>query len=311
MSRVLVIFNPAAARADPMQVRAIDRVLRGEGWDVEVAGTSKPGDAKTIAQQGIDDGVDVIAVYGGDGTTMQAVEAIVGTDTPLGLIPGGTGNLLAGNMRLPRDPVEAARVISSGTLRRIDLGRMERPEGARYFAVACGAGLDAEVMAGTSGKAKRMWGMAAYVVRIAHALRNLQGDRYRVTVDGEVTEMEALTVLVANCGEIVPPFLRLRHGITFDDGLLDVVLLHADGVLQGVRVVGRLLAGLTEGTDLIRFARGRHVTVESDPIRPVELDGEPGGQTPFTVRVVPGAVSILVPHYGGEDRRGRVAEAIG
>ena len=107
--------------------------------------------------------VDVVAVFGGDGTTMQAAAALVGTDVALGVIPGGTGNLLAGNLRIPASPARAARALVTARPRPFDLGRMERPGGAQYFAVACGAGYDARVMAGTLSEHKRRWGMAAYV----------------------------------------------------------------------------------------------------------------------------------------------------
>ena len=92
----------------------------------------------------------MVGVFGGDGTTMQAAAALVGHETALGVIPGGTGNLLAGNLRIPSHPVRAARALLAGRMRPLDLGRMERVDGPHYFAVACGAGYDARVMAETS-----------------------------------------------------------------------------------------------------------------------------------------------------------------
>ncbi len=295
MARVLLLVNPAAARHDDLFLRAIRRYLSTSGWHVELVETRAEGDAQVLARQGVETGVDVVAVYGGDGTLMQTVPAIVGTSTPIALIPGGTGNLVAGNLRIPRDPMEAAKVITHGEPRAIDLGLLRLADRERYFAVACGAGLDAEVMASTTAEAKRAFGVGAYAARIYQALQELKGDHYRVTIDGDVIEMDAVTVIVANCGEFVPPFLKLGHGIMFDDGLLDVVLLHADGVLQGVSVLTRLLLGLTDSPGM-RFARGEHIVVESDPIRQVELDGEPaGGDTPFTASIVPKAIEIMVP----------------
>jgi diacylglycerol kinase family enzyme len=134
------------------------RVLRAAGWSAEVLATGGPGDARTLAEYGMKQGVDVIAVFGGDGTTMQAAAALVGTDIGLGIIPGGTGNLLAGNLRIPASPERAARALVSGRPRPFDLGRMERPAGPQYFAVACGAGYDARVMAGTLSEHKRRCG---------------------------------------------------------------------------------------------------------------------------------------------------------
>ena len=125
--------------------------------------TGGPGDARELAEYGVAARVDVVAVFGGDGTTMQAAAALVGTEVALGVIPGGTGNLLAGNLRIPASPARAARALVSARPQPFDLGRMERPGGYQYFAVACGAGYDARVMAATLSEHKRRWGMGAYV----------------------------------------------------------------------------------------------------------------------------------------------------
>lgn len=281
-----------------MAVKAIMNTLKVAGWDTEVRATSGPGDARRLAEYGVSAGVDVVAVYGGDGTTMQAAAALVGTDIPLGVIPGGTGNLLAGNLRIPASPARAARALVNARPKRFDLGRMERPDGAQYFAVACGAGYDALVMAGTLAQHKRRWGMAAYVATTLRLIPNLRSTIYAITIDGVKYEADASMVLVANCGEIIPPFVRLGPGIAPDDGLLDVIVLRANSFSESLRVVWDMLrvAPSTFGeVAYVARTRGREVSVETDSVQPVQLDGEPGGETPFTATVVPGAIRILVP----------------
>ena len=140
MARALLIANPAAARNRPLAVKAILDTFRSAGWDAELAETAGPGDARILAARGVEAGVDVVAVFGGDGTTMQAASSLVGTEVLLGVIPGGTGNLLAGDLRIPTSPVRATREMLAGRARPFDLGRVERPDGTHYFAVACGAG---------------------------------------------------------------------------------------------------------------------------------------------------------------------------
>ena len=281
-----------------MAVKAIMNTLTSAGWDTEVRATSGPGDARRLAEYGVSAGVDVVAVYGGDGTTMQAAAALVGTDILLGVIPGGTGNLLAGNLRIPASPPRAARALVDARPKRFDLGRMDRPGEAQYFAVACGAGYDALVMAGTLGRHKRRWGMAAYVATTLRLIPNLRSTMHAITIDGVKYEVDASMVLVANCGEVIPPFVRLGPGIAPDDGLLDVVVLRANSFSESVRVVWDMLR-VTPSTfgevAYVARTRGRQVSVETDPVRPVQLDGEPGGETPFTATVVPGAIRILVP----------------
>lgn len=295
MARVLLITNPAAARTDPAVVRTVSNVLGREGWEVDVVGTTRPGHAADLAADGVRDGVDVIAVYGGDGTTMQAVKGMRGSEVPLGMIPGGTGNLLAGNLRIPRDPTKAALTIARARPRAIDLGQLEREDGLHYFAVAAGAGFDAELMAGTTREAKRRWKMAAYVARAWETMGTVRSVDSRITVDGKVMEGRAATVLVANCAEFIPPLVKFRKGIALDDGLLDVVILSAEGPIESLEVVLEWITG-DGGSTRVQYARGRVVTVEMEPVQAAQLDGEPAGSTPFTAELCPGALRVLAPH---------------
>jgi diacylglycerol kinase (ATP) len=294
VARVLLITNPAAARTDPEVVRTVSTVLGREGWEVDVVGTTRPGHAEELAADGVRDGVDVIAVYGGDGTTMQAVKGMWGSEVLLGMIPGGTGNLLAGNLRIPRDPKKAALTIARARPRAIDLGCMVREDGPHYFAVAAGAGFDAELMAGTTREAKRRWKMAAYVARAWETGGSIKSVDSRVTVDGRVFEGKAASVLVANCAEFIPPFVKFRKGVALDDGVFDVVILTAEGMFEGLGVVLEWLTA-DGGSTRVHYARGRVVTVEMEPGQAAQLDGEPAGTTPFSVELFPGALRVLAP----------------
>ena len=222
MTRVLVITNPAAARTRPQSVDAVMRTIEAAGWQAELVATTGPGDARRLSAEGVALGVDVVAVFGGDGTTMQAAAALVGTDVSLGVIPGGTGNLLAGNLRIPTAPARAARALVTARPRPFDLGRMERADGSHYFAVACGAGYDARVMAETLTAQKQRWGMGAYVATTLRLIGEIRSTDHVITIDGVEYDANAAMVLVANCGEVIPPYVRLGAGIRPDDGLLDV-----------------------------------------------------------------------------------------
>jgi len=294
----LFIANPAAARTADVTVQAAIETLRRGGWTVELRATGGPGDARRFAAQAVADGLDAVVVFGGDGTTMQAAAALVGTETALGLIPGGTGNLLAGNLRIPSHPIRAARALLDAQRRPLDLGRMMRADGPHYFAVACGAGYDARVMAETSTADKQRWRFAAYVATSFRLLPLLRSTRHLITVDGVEYEARAAMALVANCGEVIPPYVKLRSGITPDDGLLDLIVMRADSFVQGVQAVWELLRDgqpLGSGPGRVGHARGRQITIATDVELPVQLDGEPHGITPFAVDVIPHAIRVLVP----------------
>lgn len=237
MPRVLLITNPAAARTRPQAVEVLMAAFASAGWKADLTATGGPGDARRLAAEGVAQGVEIVAVFGGDGTTMQAAAALVGTDVALGVIPGGTGNLLAGNLRIPSAPARAVRALVTARPKLFDLGRMQRPDGEHYFAVACGAGYDARVMALTLAAHKRRWGMAAYVATTLRLIREIRSTDHVITIDGVVYDANAAMVLVANCGEVIPPYVRLGAGIRPDDGLLDVVVVRANGFGQSVRAV--------------------------------------------------------------------------
>ena len=299
MGRVLLISNPVAARTDDSTRHRVVEYLGREGWRVEIAVTTGPGDARELAAQGVSAGLDAVAVFGGDGTSMQAAAALVGTGVALALIPGGTGNVLAGNLRIPSNPVRAARSLVDGTRRVIDLGRVALPDGEHFFGVACGAGVDAEVMGRTETVNKRRWGIGAYFASTFRVLPTIKSSPCTITVDGSAFAVRAALILIMNCGEMIPPLVRVRPEITPEDGILDLVAVSADTSWEGIRGLLRVvLDGRREeirDTEYIRYARGTRFTVESDGPLPVQCDGDPLGQTPFTAEVVPGALTVMVP----------------
>ncbi len=308
MTRALLITNPVAARTDVRAVAVVRDTLLSGGWTVDLLATHQSGDARRFAEEAKVQGFDAVVSYGGDGTAMQIAAALQGSGIPMGLVPGGTGNLLVGNLRLPRKPAEAARAILKGRPKPVDLGRVEREDGKHYFAVASGAGYDAVVMGATRAVAKQKWKVGAYWATTLATLPEVHSMPYRLTVDGHVHTASAAVVLVANCGEMIPPFFRLGPNVTPDDGWLDVVAVRADGVMDGVIALLDILrqAGNGAGTERIFTARGRHIRVETEGAqRPVQLDGEVVGETPFEAQVLPGALSVLVADDNGTTGGGR------
>ena len=299
MGRVLLIANPVAARTRDSTRHRVVEYLGREGWQVEIAVTTSPGDARELAAQGVAAGVDAVAVFGGDGTSMQAAAALVGTGVALALIPGGTGNVLAGNLRIPSNPLRAARSLVKGSRRTIDLGRVVLPDGEHYFGVACGAGVDAAVMGGAKIANKRRWGIGAYFSSMFRALPRIKSSLCTVTVDGRAFDVKAAVVLIMNCGEMIPPLVRIRPEINPEDGMLDLVAIAADTPWEGIRGLLRVvLDGRRKEireTPYIRYARGTRFSVECAEGLPVQFDGDPVGRTPFTAEVRPQALTVMVP----------------
>ena len=240
-------------------------------------------------------GADLVIAHGGDGTAMDVAAALVGGDIPLGLLPAGTGNLLAGNLRISRSSRAATDVLLRGAPRRIDIGRLTTASAERYFAVACGAGFDAELMRSTAPRHKRAYGMAAYVATAVGLAMAIPRARLRVEADGVVHEAPAALILIANCGEMIPWLLPLRSGVRPDDGVFDIAILDAASIPSAARVVGRMLFRCPEGAPGITFLRASAVRVTAEPDLPVQGDGESAGTTPLAVALLPLALAVLAP----------------
>ena len=134
------------------------------------------------------------------------------------------------------------------------------------------------------------------VRRTLRVLPDVRSTACRVTVDGELLETQAAMVLIMNCGEIIPPIVRVRPDISPEDGLLDLLTIAVDSPWQGMRGLLRVLlnaSGDIRHTPYLRYARGRRFTVETAEFLPVQFDGDPVGGTPFTVEVVPKALTVM------------------
>ncbi|MGE0441106.1 MAG: diacylglycerol kinase family protein [Gemmatimonadales bacterium] len=298
MARVLLISNPVAGRHDAEVADTVRRTFAAAGWQVDWRQTVGPRDANRFAADAVGAGVDVVAVLGGDGTTMQVAAALAGTNVTLGLLPGGTGNVLAGNLRIPPAPVPAAELILRGRSRVIDLGRIERDDGPHYFGVACGAGADARVMGGTDSEEKKRLGIGGYFNALFRVIPTIRSAWFKITVDGDVLEGRASLAMVLNCGEMIPPLVRVRREAVPDDGLFDVLAIAADTPWEVARGFWRALTNVfldTGETAYLRYARGREVTIETDPVEPVQYDGDLAGTTPVTAVIQPHVLRVMAP----------------
>ncbi|MEP6649556.1 MAG: diacylglycerol kinase family protein [Lapillicoccus sp.] len=301
--RAGVIVNPTKF-SDVEVVR--DRVTAtclAQGWDEPIWYETTIADPGTgQARRAVEEGAAVVCPLGGDGTVRAVAAAVVGTETPLGLLPGGTGNLLARNLDLPVDSIERALVVAlSGQNVRIDVGRMSVDPSGQHaapdehiFLVMAGVGFDAAIMAGAQERLKARVGYGAYVVS---GFQNFLGPQFRVRmkVDGEGEfSRRTRTVVVGNCGKLFGG-LVLMPGARPDDGVLDSVVLSPRGVVGWSAVAGHVVTRQRRGHPLIDRHAGKEIHIEADEPQEVQLDGDPiGVARSMTARVDPLALVVRV-----------------
>jgi YegS/Rv2252/BmrU family lipid kinase len=293
---VLLLANPASRRGQSLRERALGTFRRRQ-VRCDAVLTEYAGHAGELAARLARD-YEAVFTLGGDGTAIEVIGALAGTGRPVGILPGGTGNLIARSLGVPLGVVSAVEALLDGDVARIDLGSVTVAGGARRFAFSAGVGLDATMIEQTPFALKRRLGVAAYALTASRAV--LRRDRFavRVEVDGERLERDAVAVMVANFGAVLNDLIRLGPGIRQDDGMLDLCVYSPKTVGDAVRVMWRLLRKDFRSDPCLLYRRGRYFRVETDPPRAAQADGELLGPTPFEVRVEPLAATLLVPARG-------------
>jgi diacylglycerol kinase (ATP) len=288
--RVHVVINPGSGQPQPV-LHTLNSVFGAAGVEWEATITHKSGDARGQARDAAAAGVDVVVAYGGDGTVMEVAEGVAGTAALLGVLPGGTANLMAHELGVAVGIDKAAQVIVDPASKRVpvDLGCAN----GKHYILRCGAGWGARQVADATRELKDRWGVLAYTFGKVKAWGESDVVTYVVTIDDVVHEFEAFSVSVVNAGNVGLGPLRLAKQISVSDGLLDLLVLRG----KGVKAFGELsgaIAGLPSGEE-VEHAQGRKFRIEASPAQPVQLDGEIFGETPLDIEVVPGALTAIVP----------------
>lgn len=291
-----VVANPTKVEGDIR--RQVTAVCTGLGWAEPLwleTTVTDPGTGQ--AREAVDAGADVVLACGGDGTVRAVAEALAGTGVAMGLIPAGTGNLLARTIGTPQEVVAATRVALSGDDRKIDVGRMrvDDDEHERVFLVMAGTGFDAAIMANTPEKLKVRVGPLAYVIS---GFRAMRGRRTRVSLsidDGPALRRRTRTVVVGNSGTLLGG-LVLMPKAAIDDGVLDVVNIAPSSLVGWLAVAVRVITRRHRGHERVEHWQVKSIVIESDAPQPSQLDGDPIGEvTRLAVRVDPGALVMRVP----------------
>ncbi|WP_029150003.1 diacylglycerol/lipid kinase family protein [Microbacterium indicum] len=296
-----VIWNPS--KVDEGELR--DAVGAALGDDVSWWETSEDDPGRGMAEEALAAGCATVVAVGGDGTVRAVAEALAGRDAALGIVPRGTGNLLARNLEVPLDDIPAAlERIARGDERRIDFGWVEIDGSEQGFAVMVGMGVDAQMLVETDDDLKDRAGWLAYVEAMGRALTGAEMTGIALSIDdGDAAEIRAHTLLVGNCG-MLQGGIRLLPDAELDDGRLDLLAVSSDGALQwadtlrsivwdnGIRrLFDRDAAAVS--TESTRHLTAERVGVELDAPRAFEVDGEEVGEVSrFSVRVDPGALRV-------------------
>jgi YegS/Rv2252/BmrU family lipid kinase len=288
VKQALFILNPYARRAPaPERLRAAIDAL--PGWEAALALTEAAGHATELARDAARRGFDIAVACGGDGTVNEVANGLAASETALAVVPCGTANVWAKEVRIPKKLERAVAVVAGGETRTIDLGRA----GDRYFLCVAGAGFDAAMVSEVGGAFKRRLGAAAYVL---HGLRRSLRYRERDAVlrTGAAALDGSLYWLIIGNTRSYGGVLHITDRARSGDGRLDLFLVRRGGLHRLLWIGLMVLLRRHHRQPNAVSAVFEQLRIET-PGFPVQVDGEFIGETPLTFEVAPAALRVIVP----------------
>jgi diacylglycerol kinase (ATP) len=278
----------------PLLERAV-RILEKNGHSVKIAPTTGPGTAGAIAGEHIAAGAGLIVAAGGDGTINEVVEGMVHSRVPLAILPAGTANVLAMEMKLGNRLERVAERLEACRPHRIPVGRLTCDGGrvSRHFMLMAGIGLDAHIVYNVNGAIKARIGKLAYWV----AGWSLLGKRLaHFTVESNGRRQECSFALITKVRNYGGDFEIARNVNLLDDEF-EVVLLEGRSTLRYVKYFAGMALNRLTGMSGATVLRSDRVTLSNpdDSRIYVQIDGEFAGHLPAEVRIVPDALTLLIP----------------
>lgn len=288
----VLVVNAGRVR-DPRRLqRACEQVAAASGYRPPLVLATTPADTGTgLTKRALELGADLVIAAGGDGTVRACAQALAGTAVALGIVPVGSANLTAAALRVPLRTEAALRVAFGRSQRQIDLAVAD---GMTFTAMA-GIGLDAAVVAATSGTMKRMTGWTAYAAAAAGQVRR-RPTTFAIGLDGKYRMIrQAQSVTVGNSGALPGGFV-IMPAARLDDGVLDVLILAPAGLFGWANVGYRVLVRDRRDDTMLERYRARSVEIHAEIELPRQVDGELiAPARSLSVAVRPGALTVRVP----------------
>jgi diacylglycerol kinase (ATP) len=289
-THIHIIINPAAGSPEPI-LTYLNQLLGPTGIDWKVTVTRQPGEVYSTARQLVEQASpDVLAIYGGDGSVMEAASALHGSAVPLAILPGGTANVMAKELGISVDTKEAIKMLlcSEANIKKIDMGLVNGVP----FLIRVNLGILADMITETSDEMKDKWGQWAYGIT-AFQTMNHEPTTYQLTIDGKEYVQEAVALTVTNAGNVGRKGYDFLPGISVTDGLLDVIALDRADMLSLLKVTGSML--LQKDSAVLKHWMAKEVIIRTGANLPFLRDDVAQTAPALHFTISPASLHVVIP----------------
>lgn len=293
LTKVYIILNPMAGNCDADRVRRTLEQKMSAQWAYTIYETTGEECLADVIRQQIDQGYELFVAVGGDGTVSGVADGLAQTGLPLGIIPLGTGNALARELKIPQELDQALQILA-GKQRTIIVDALKLEQ--RFFVLDISVGFSSFLMRETGRWSKQRFGRLAYVWTGIRQFIGFQPERFTLTVDGRSYRFRAAQVTVTNARIMgASPFQWGPH-IKVDDGQLDLCIVRAWSLFSYIRLAWNLVWCREAQDPTMRYLPvTQEAVVDAERVLPVQADGESIGQTPVHVHVAPQILRVIIP----------------
>lgn len=283
--KFLLVYNPVESRKRAhKKLQEVTRYLSTKRCFFEVIESKELDNRKDLKS------FDTIVAIGGDGTVLSVLTVVSKYNLKMGIIPCGTANLFASGLSIPVNVEKAADILFDGRMTMIDIGQAD----GKYFALRVGMGYDADIISGACTAHKDKLGYLAYFIEGIKNSFNLTSKKMKITIDGNVIEVNANSVIVANAGNMFRNIFKIAPECSTVDGKLDVFILTTKTFRDFLKVFFQVLVGRHINSASVIYDKGANITIETTDVN-THIDGEPLAKNCFDIRIIPKALKVLVP----------------
>lgn len=292
-----LIYNPTSGPIwNSFKPSVVENYLKNKGWEIKVSATEYQGHATELAKQSVKDETYLVIAAGGDGTINEVVQGLAGSQTVLSILPVGTTNVMARDLKIPLNFQDALQVIDNGEESTIDLGIVND----RYFVLMVGIGFDAKLVNEVDSNFKKMTGVVAFAATSPISMFNHKQSKMSITLwdkEGKKKKFKKNShqVLVSNAPTYAIS-LTVSLGAKLDDGLLDLDIFKNEKLHKFAwRLISIAFVTKKSDKEYVENYQFQKMMLKADPPMPIQVDGDSYGYTPALIEVKPNYLKILKP----------------